>query len=63
VPSSGGDAAFLITSIGTTVADALSYSDGTALKVNAPAIDGRSFVAYVEDNGVFRRDVFRLRQE
>lgn len=75
-PSVGGDAEFLVSSNGKSVVGAFSYSDGSdrlvGLKVDALAINGRTawlsgfalderrFVAYVEDNGVFRRDVFRL---
>lgn len=75
-PSSGGDAEFLVSSNGTTVAGAFSYGLGSerfvATTVNALGIDGktawfagsgrdrRSFLAYVEDNGPGSSDRFRL---
>ena len=75
-PSSGGDAEFLVGSNGTTVAGALSYGFGSerfvATTVNALGIDGnrawlagvgrdgRTFVAYAEDNGPGSSDRFRL---
>ena len=75
-PSSGGDADFLVASNGTTVAGALSYGFGSerfvATTVNALGIDGnrawlagvgrdgRTFVAYAEDNGPGSSDRFRL---
>ncbi len=74
--SSGGDAAFLINSNGKSVTGAFAYTKGgeqfVATSVSALAItgttawfagvgrDGRTFLAYVEDNGPGSRDVFKL---
>ena len=76
IPSSGGDAEFLVASNGATVTGAFSYGRSSerfvATKVNALAIggnkawlagvgrDGRTFLAYVEDNGPGSSDRFRL---